>query len=136
MRTKFKAWHKAEKVMCEVSLINIESGAFLIGVKPGKDQIYDDQIVIAPDNGRFCEWDEIEMLEYTGLKDKNGKEVFESDIVYWPHLDQWGVVYYNEEEVHYFSKPLQADSEDIESYLDSTHMEVKGNIHATPNLLE
>ncbi len=60
--------------MCKVSIINFELGAFLIGVKPGEDEIYDKEIVIAPDNGRFCEWDEIEMMDSTGLKDKNGVE--------------------------------------------------------------
>lgn len=80
-------------------------------------------------------YEDIELMQFTGLKDKNGKEVYESDIVYWPHLDQWGVVYYNEEEVHFYSKPFQTDPDDTESYLDSTHMEVKGNIHENPELL-
>jgi uncharacterized phage protein (TIGR01671 family) len=73
--------------------------------------------------------------QFTGLLDKNGKEIYEGDVVYWKHLDEYGVVYYNEEEVHYFSKPINQDDE-TESYLDSTHMEAIGNIHENPELLE
>lgn len=77
---KFRAWHKQEKKMCDVQTITLGVGAFLIGIKRGVDQWVDDKTVaMAPDNGRFCELDEIVLMQSTGLKDKNGKD-----------LDWWG----------------------------------------------
>lgn len=39
LNLEFRAWHKAEKVMCPVPVFNFDKqGGFLLGVGPGKDQ--------------------------------------------------------------------------------------------------
>lgn len=65
--TKFRAWHKTEKIMCDVDVLT-NNGAFLVGVKKGKDQHNERCIVIAPDNGRFCPNEDIEIIQSTGLQ--------------------------------------------------------------------
>ena len=82
------------------------------------------------------------LMQYTGLKDKtrteefpSGKEIYEGDIVEWPHLQpEANEVYYNSEEVHYYTRPLDKDRE-MESYLDSQCV-IIGNIYENPELLK
>lgn len=73
------------------------------------------------------------ILEFsTGLKDKNGKEIYEGDII--AGIFVWGAV---GGEVHFdesvaafgIKKDMLFDAHDLKSF------EVKGNIHENPELL-
>lgn len=84
------------------------------------------------------------LMQYTGLKDKNGKEIYEGDIVKWFHgSEDIGIVEYMclEEqtfgwmEMAYFGIHLR-DSNEITTFQYDDEYEVVGNIYENPELLK
>lgn len=85
------------------------------------------------------------LMQYTGLKDKNGKEIYEGDIVSFEDAEcdaegyhdnvflNRGVVSYDEVSMCYsFSNRQTVDMEDL--YIP-TDAEIIGNIYENPDLL-
>jgi uncharacterized phage protein (TIGR01671 family) len=82
--------------------------------------------------------------QYTGLKDKNGKRIFEGDILeFWqPEFDltdkSWGIVrYFADEDYPAFDiETLNVDSNGLSYIMANCECEIIGNIHDNPELLE
>ena len=73
--------------------------------------------------------------QYTGLTDKNGKRIFEGDIV----KGAWGtvfVVFYDECYLQFRAKKADSYAREIDYYGFSHEIEVIGNIHDNPELLK
>jgi len=92
-------------------------------------------------------WDEFELMQYTGLKDKNGKKIYLDDIIYWNEAFYpgpfTGQVILSEGEVgpckgpNVFEYVLKgSDGRTLHNLWRLEKMEVIGNVHEHPELLK
>lgn len=124
----FRAWLKNDKEMIDVDEIHWDNGNF---------EFIGDGITFQ----RLA--DEVELMQSTGLKDKNGKEIFEGDVVQYqntkvPSADSKGVIRYfdnwamfgidiehNEPRALFFN-----------GLADHISLDVVGNIYENPELIK
>jgi len=116
----------------------------------GKVEIFDvanldierGQIFFKREDGQYynigigCE--DVELLQCTGLKDKNGKLIYEGDIVKTitqPNIiENVGIVKWDNKSAQ-FLRTSNLESEDLVSFWWNDTVEVIGNIYENPELL-
>lgn len=122
MVPKFRAWDKGLESMIPVEMIDFECR--MINV-----------------NAAWRTFEEIELMQSTGLRDKNGVEIFEGDVVSLTEgeCSYSGIVvrdYYE-----FYIKGIGSrdcfDFQDVSNTFDgTTSLEVTTNIYKNPELLE
>lgn len=120
---KFRAWHKEEKIMGEVLGIDILH----------KEIFFSNEDV---DCYEHTDFKDIELMQYTGLKDKNNKEIYEGDIVKLRANHGIGVIKYYDEwgaSVVEYIKPRPLAVLGMNYYKED--IEVIGNIYENLELL-
>lgn len=121
---KFRAWLKEEKIMIDVSEIDFHS-----------EEVsgFDESDVFYEGYG----YDYAELIQFTGLRDKNGKEIYEGDIVVFKNV-------FNKDKfvgrVMYYSgcKPILWDGKHSIDLAETNEedLEIIGDMFGNPELLE
>ena len=124
MIPKFRAWHGELNMMFEV-----KSLVFTLNLA-----------TIASENdlvpSRTCSFDDIILTQSTGLFDKNGKEIFEGDVV--EVFDSRYAVFYDNENASFRLKPRDKrwNTDYMSNYAHEASFEIIGDIYRNPELVE
>lgn len=72
------------------------------------------------------------LMQYTGLNDKNGKEIFEGDFVQHDAWDYPFEVFFHQEKARFVCKMKTG----LSQYIDYERLVVIGNIYENPELID
>ena len=127
---KFRCWDKENKEMLEVQELDYADS--YDGQPMVRTTMYND----------YFDTEDMILMQYTGLKDKNGKEIYEGDIVHIPDdYEEYGFASGENYSIDFKDgrfrlKPKykpNATGYDLEF---TEELEVIGNIYENPELLE
>lgn len=132
---RFRAWHKTWEEMGWIARIRYKKSGEIARLSFRRN-IYDGNIY-----GGLVNLDEIKLMQSTGLKDKNGKEIFEGDILAI-ETDE-GIlnvnIFWDSKHALFMFESKKYNEEDLLAELveDNTYpFEIAGNIYENPELLE
>lgn len=122
MIPKFRAWDKELQTMLDVPLIDFKKRVLV-----GEHWKFDET--------NFMSFDDIELMQSTGLKDKDGKEIFEGDILGTKDGLLNGVVEYRSNLGMWTNSLISYNN--FERLCNvAGNREILGNIYENPELLE
>lgn len=125
MIPKFRAWHNELSRMMSIKNVWFQDNC--LEELELNDTVMNDYITAYPD--------EIELMQSTGLKDKNGKEIFEGDILGTKDSLLNGVVEYRTDLGMFVNSLIRYNNFERLCNIGSDR-EIIGNIYENPELLE
>ena len=136
MIQEFRAWNKEIKKMYEV--IKIDFYNEKVGY------LFADPIVQC-ESINYLNFSDVELMQSTGLKDKNGKKIYEGDICRWRDLELFNnevledifVVTWNDGKLAWYAQNEDGNfGYNLYEYTDDRDLGVIGNIYENIDLLE
>ena len=121
-KIKFRAWDKCKKRMLEISRINFISNAVF----------YKEDLQHVGNIGDHC----CVLMQFTGLTDKNRKEIFEGDIVRTLTKGVYYITYDKGRFLLFKENFGEMARQSLLEYYSQNDLEVIGNIFENPDLLK
>ena len=125
---KFRAWLKEDKKMENVKTMDFTDKT----IRCLKKNEFINAYLL-----RRVSFDDVELMQYTGLNDKNGKEIYEEDILFFRDENMKYIVVWQDAAFIIKSIEIRKYSEKM-CWLDDTEIccEIIGNVYENKNLLE
>jgi uncharacterized phage protein (TIGR01671 family) len=129
MKYKFRAWDKEKKYMIKNALVSFDGKVICVICNPEHEELTD----------------KVELMQFTGLFDKNGKEIYEGDIVMINHpqdasgdfTNKPGIVFYWDEEGAFYHGHISVKNGSTRPPKRMwEHCEIIGNKFENPELLK
>ena len=121
---KFRAWLKPSKKLCNVLSIHFGKKSLTISVQDGAGKTW-----FSLDN------ENAEVMQYTGLKDKNGVEIYEGDICRYNLDNSLHIVEFINNHWSAFCF-IELATQECNHLYEFDDFEVVGNIYESPELLK